>query len=146
VKKYYFFAIILFFCAIPSFAEQKIKAKQALPTPIIEQKPPEFIPPYEGSVLKLAETLGSLSFLSLLCEETQNATSSDVWRIKAQQLIETENASETRKKAFIGNFNNGFNSYSQVYHHCTPNAMLAKQRLLDEGAKLTRELSNRFGN
>ncbi len=144
MKKYYFFTLVLF-CTSHGFAEQKPKLKPA-PTPIVEQKQPEIIPPYEGAILKLAETLGSLSFLSSVCADETSTTSSDVWRIKAKQFLETEGASESRKQVFIGHFNRGFNSYSQVYHHCTPNATLAKQRLLDEGAKLTRELSNRFGN
>jgi uncharacterized protein (TIGR02301 family) len=145
MKKLFLFMLVLVSFSLPSFAEQKTKVKPA-PAPIVEQKQPEIIPPYEGAILKLAETLGSLSFLSSVCADETSTTSSDVWRIKAQQLLETEGASESRKQVFIGNFNRGFNSYAQIYHHCTPNATLAKQRLLDEGAKLTRELASRFGN
>jgi uncharacterized protein (TIGR02301 family) len=138
--------IALFICNSASFAQQKTKIKPA-PAPIIETKPAvEIIPPYEGSILKLAETLGSLSILSSICADEPSATSGDIWRAKAEQLLEIEGASQSRKQVFIGNFNRGFNSYAQVYHHCTPNAILAKQRLLDEGTKLTRELSSRFGN
>lgn len=151
MKKYWFFMVAFVCCLVsifahPSFAQQKTKIKPA-PAPIIDTKPAvENIPPYEGSILKLAETLGSLSILSSICADEPSATSGDIWRAKAEQLLETEGASQSRKQVFIGNFNRGFNSYAQVYHHCTPNAILAKQRLLDEGTKLIRELSSRFGN
>ncbi len=131
-------------CSQPSLAQKKPLQK---PAPIIEQKPVELAPPYEGSLLSLSETMGSLSFLSTLCEpQTDEATTGKVWRIKAQQLLEAEGVSEPRKRIFIGRFNAGYNSYAQIYRTCTDNAVLAKSRLLEQGAKLTSELTSRYGN
>ncbi len=137
--------LLITLCA-PGFSQQKAKPKAPPPAPPVEQKPvPEVPPPYENDLLKFATTLGSLSLLSSLCTN-DSSTSGEIWRSKAQELLNSEGASENRKKLFIASFNQGFNSYSEVYRICTPNAEFAKERLLQDGAKLGRELSNRFGN
>ena len=139
----------LFLCMVLStacFSQQKAKQKTHPPAPIIEQKPePEVVPPYEGNLLKFAETLGSLSLLSSICS-SDNSTNSETWRLKAKELLDAEGTSENRKRRFVASFNQGFNSYYEVYRVCTPNAELAKERLLSEGARLGRDLSSRFGN
>ncbi len=125
--------------------EQKAPAKTVTPAEP-EQKPADPTPPYEQLLLKLAETMGSLSFLSGLCEGSDSSTGASVWRAKAQQLLESEGTNPTRKQLFIGSFNRGFNGYGEVYRSCTPNALLAKERLIEEGAKQTREIASKFGN
>ena len=138
--------LLLVTLSTPSFCQQKTKPKAQPPAPIVEQKPaPDVLPPYETDLLKLATTLGSLSLLSSVCT-SDNSTSAAIWRSKAEELLKSEGASEHRKKLFIASFNQGFNSYLEVYHICTSNAELAKERLLKDGAKLGRELSSRFGN
>ncbi len=103
-------------------------------------------PPYEPQIIKLAEIMGSLAFLSELCGPPAGVQQSDIWRQKAQQFLNAEPMSEARKQRFAGAYNRGLQGYKLVYRSCTPNARLSVERLLSDGAKLTRELVGRFGS
>lgn len=99
-------------------------------------------PPYESDLLKLAELLGGLHYLRPLCGLTTEAQS---WRAEMQALIETEQPSEPRRARIVAAFNQGYGSYAQVYRTCTPAALAAAQRKLEEGARLTHEIVVRYG-
>ena len=129
--------------------EQKTKAAAGAPKKEVprepEPPPPEQPPPYEPQTLKLAEILGSLAFLSELCGPPDGIDDKDVWRRKAQDFMNADPMTQARRERFTGAYNRGFQSYRLVYRNCTDNARLSSQRLMDDGAKLTREIASRFG-
>lgn len=115
---------------------------------LAQQKPAPAAPapdtsaaPYERQLLRLSELLGALAFLRDLC----GANDSAEWRRRMTALIEAEGLTEARKERLAGAFNRGFRGYEQTYRSCTPNAQLIIQRYLDEGQKIVREVSNRYG-
>ena len=103
-------------------------------------------PPYEPQTLKLAEIMGSIAFLSTLCATSDGKDQGAVWRSKALEFVNAEPMSPARKERFAGAYNRGFQSYGLVYRTCTNNARLSIERLMDDGAKLTREIASRFGS
>jgi uncharacterized protein (TIGR02301 family) len=46
----------------------------------------------------------------------------------------------------VANFNRGFRDFQQTYRTCTPAANVAVRRYLDEGAKISREITARYAN
>jgi uncharacterized protein (TIGR02301 family) len=46
----------------------------------------------------------------------------------------------------IAGFNRGYHGFQQTYRTCTPAASLAIRRYLDEGAKVSRDLTARYAN
>jgi uncharacterized protein (TIGR02301 family) len=109
------------------------------PAPAPTSEPPP--PPYEPQMLRLAEIMGSLSFLRDLCGQKDG----EAWRAKMAALLEVEAKTEKRKEILAGDFNHGFRGYEMTYRTCTPAARLVIARYLDEGARLAHELTNRFG-
>lgn len=99
-------------------------------------------PPYEPQITRLAEILGALSFLRDLCGEKDG----NEWRTKMSALLDAEALSGSRRQKLTGAFNRGFRGYELTYHDCTPNARLAISRYLDEGSRLTHEITYRYGN
>jgi uncharacterized protein (TIGR02301 family) len=99
-------------------------------------------PPYDPQMTRLAEILGSLSFLRDLCGDKDG----NEWRAKMSALLEAEAQSGSRRQKLTGAFNRGFRGYELTYQHCTPNARLAISRYLDEGSRLTHEITYRYGN
>jgi uncharacterized protein (TIGR02301 family) len=98
-------------------------------------------PPYERQLLRLAEILGALSFLRDICGDNDSAE----WRRRMAALIDAEGVTEARKERLAGAYNRGFRSYETIYRACTPNAELAITRYLDEGQKIVRDVSSRYG-
>jgi uncharacterized protein (TIGR02301 family) len=98
-------------------------------------------PPYEPQLLRLSEIMGALAFLRPLC----GAADGPDWRKRMSGLIDAEANSPTRRDRLAGAFNKGYRGFALVYRSCTPSAQLAISRYLDEGGKLTRELTTRFG-
>ncbi len=99
-------------------------------------------PPYEGQLVRLSEVLGALSFLRDLCQDKDGAE----WREKMSALIEAEAPSGPRRDKYVAAFNRGFHGYELTYRACTQNAKDATARYLDEAAKISREVSYRFGS
>lgn len=98
-------------------------------------------PPYEPQLLRLSEIMGALAFLRPLC----GAGDGPDWRKRMTGLIEAEANSPARRDRLAGAFNKGYRGYALVYRTCTPSAELAIARYLDEGGKLTRDLTTRYG-
>ena len=124
--------------------QQPAPARKEVPEP--EAPPPETPPPYEPQILKLAEIMGAIAFLANLCKPPEAKEPGDVWRGKALEFLNAEPLSPARRERFAGAYNRGFQSYGVVYRTCTPNARLSIDRLMIDGAKLTREISSRFGS
>jgi uncharacterized protein (TIGR02301 family) len=101
----------------------------------------EPLPPYEPELLRLAEILGSLTYLDELCA----VSAPGGWRAKMQGLIDTEAKGNARKERLSGSYNRGFRDFERTYRFCTPNAQAAIDRFLAEGSKIAREVVNRYG-
>jgi uncharacterized protein (TIGR02301 family) len=101
---------------------------------------PELPPAYEGDMLKLAEVMGSLAFLSELC-----GASAEPWRERMARLIEAEGPSPARRDRLAGAYNAGFRGFALTYRLCTDNAREAMARLGSDGDRLARALAARFG-
>jgi uncharacterized protein (TIGR02301 family) len=137
-------ALVAAFCAVASgqaFAQQPpakpaTPAEQPAPAPAAE--PP---PPYEPQLLRLAELMGALSYLRDLC----GAHDADAFHAKMANLLEAEAKSETRKESLAGAYNNGFRGYELSYRVCTPAAREIIARFLDEAAKISTDVANRYG-
>jgi uncharacterized protein (TIGR02301 family) len=98
--------------------------------------------PFDGDLQRLAEILGSLHYLRGICGTNEGAK----WRNQMQALIDAETPSGDRRTRLIAGFNRGYNGYQQTYRSCTPAASVAIRRYIDEGAKISRDLTARYAN
>lgn len=98
--------------------------------------------PFDGDLQRLAEILGSLQYLRGIC----GAQEDQKWRNEMQALIDAEAPSGDRRKQITARFNRGYHGFEQTYRTCTPAADLAIRRYLDEGAKIARDITARYGN
>ncbi|MDP2356707.1 MAG: TIGR02301 family protein [Beijerinckiaceae bacterium] len=115
---------------------QGANAAPPLPTP----EPLESPPPYERQLLRLAEILGALAWLTELCGDRPG----DQWRQQMATLMEAEAATTRRRERLAGSYNRGFRGYSAMHRRCTPSAQLVITRFLDEGGRIARDVANRF--
>jgi uncharacterized protein (TIGR02301 family) len=97
--------------------------------------------PFERSLVRLAEILGSLHFLRNLCGEP-----GEKWRGEMEKLLEAENPDPARRAKFVASFNRGYRSFAGTYTNCTSSATEAIRRYMKEGEALTREVAARYGN
>ena len=98
--------------------------------------------PYDGDLQRLAEILGSLHYLRGIC----GANEGQKWRNEMQALIDAEAPSGERRRLIVASFNRGYRVYQQTYRTCTPAADLAIRRYLEEGAKISRDITARYAN
>jgi uncharacterized protein (TIGR02301 family) len=114
-------------------------ATQANPSP---EPAPEAPPPtYEPELLRLAELLGSLSYLTKLCGTKE----SDSWQIRMEQLLETEAPTKSRRERMAGAYNRGYLGYQPAHRTCSEGSRNAIERFLGQGQKITSDLSRRYG-
>jgi uncharacterized protein (TIGR02301 family) len=97
--------------------------------------------PFEQSLMRLAEVLGSLHYLRNLCGEAGNQ-----WRNEMEQLLASENPQAERRARFVASFNRGYRSFDGVYVTCTASATEAISRYMKEGEALSRDIATRYGN
>jgi uncharacterized protein (TIGR02301 family) len=98
--------------------------------------------PFDNDLQRLAEILGALHYLRAVC----GANEGQKWRDQMQALIETETPDGERRRKIIASFNRGYRGFEQTYRSCTPAADLAIRRYLEEGAKISREITARYAN
>jgi uncharacterized protein (TIGR02301 family) len=98
--------------------------------------------PFDADLQRLAEILGSLQYLRTVCGPNEGQK----WRDEMQALIDAEAPSGDRRRLIVARFNRGYRGFEQTYRTCTPAADLAIRRYLDEGAKIAREITARYGN
>lgn len=98
-------------------------------------------PAYQARLDRLAELMGTLSYLRDLCGDGDGAQ----WRDRMQTLLAAEGTSPDRRDRLAGSFNRGFADYRLTYRSCTPAAGLVIARALTEGAKLAAAVSTQFG-
>jgi uncharacterized protein (TIGR02301 family) len=88
--------------------------------------------PYDAQLLRLAEILGALHYLRELCGANEGQT----WREQMHAIVASEGTSALRRAKLVESFNRGYRGYSRTYRSCTPPALTAIQRFLDEGAAI----------
>ncbi|MBB5046730.1 uncharacterized protein (TIGR02301 family) [Rhodopseudomonas rhenobacensis] len=98
--------------------------------------------PFDGDLQRLAEILGALHYLRGIC----GANEGTKWRNEMQALVDAETPSGERRTKMIAGFNRGYNGFQQTYRTCTPAADIAIRRYLEEGSKISRDLTARYAN
>lgn len=98
--------------------------------------------PYDGNLQRLAEIMGALHYLRGLC----GANDGQKWRIEVQALIDAEAPTGERRARMIASFNRGYRGFQQSYRTCTPAADIVIRRYLEEGSRIAREVTARYGN
>jgi uncharacterized protein (TIGR02301 family) len=98
--------------------------------------------PYDHDLQRLSEILGALHFLRGICGTNEGQK----WRNEAQALIDAEAPVGDRHDQMIAGFNRGYRSFAQSYRTCTPAAVVATRRYLEEGASIAREVTARYAN
>lgn len=98
--------------------------------------------PFDGDLQRLSEILGALHYLRDLC----GAKEGQKWRNEMQALIEAETSAGERRTRIVASFNRGYRSFQQTYRTCTPAADFAIRRYLEEGSKISREITARYAN
>ena len=106
--------------------------------PAVAEKPA----PYDPKLLRLAEILGSVSYLRNLCKGDEPE-----WREMMLELLGEETANEPQRAArMTAAFNRGYRSFAATYVKCTEQAIAAEEADRAEGATLATEITARFGN
>lgn len=98
--------------------------------------------PFDGDLQRLAEILGTLHYLRGVCGTNEGQK----WRGEMQALVDAETPSGERRSRMIASFNRGYNGFQQTYRTCTPAATVAIRRYLDEGSRISRDLTARYAN
>ncbi len=98
--------------------------------------------PYDRDLRRLAEILGALHYLRGLC----GANEGGKWRNEMQALLDAETPSGERRDRLTASFNRGYRGFQQTYRTCTPAADLVIRRYLEEGSKISREITARYAN
>jgi uncharacterized protein (TIGR02301 family) len=98
--------------------------------------------PFDGDLQRLAEILGTLHYLRGICGNNEG----NKWRNQMQALVDAETPTGERRARMIAGFNRGYNGFQQTYRTCTPAALVAIRRYVDEGAKISRDLTARYAN
>jgi uncharacterized protein (TIGR02301 family) len=107
-------------------------------------QPLETPAPYERPLLRLAEILGALAWLTQVCGEPAPDRAGGEWRARMLALLETEGASPARRDRLAGAYNRGFRGYEASHRTCTPNGRLAVRRFLEEGSRIARDVANQY--
>jgi uncharacterized protein (TIGR02301 family) len=133
------------------FPEQQQQQQPAQPRPQVRAPvqapaPPPPVSdapaPFDGDLQRLAEILGTLHYLRNICGTNEGQK----WRAEMQALVDAETPSGERRTRMIASFNRGYNGFQQTYRTCTPAATVAIKRYLDEGSKISRDLTARYAN
>ena len=95
----------------------------------------------EGELQRLAEILGALHYLRGIC-----GSDGTKWRNDMQALLDAEAQTGDRRTRMVASFNRGYRGFQQSYRTCTPAADLAIRRYLQEGAKISRDITARYSN
>jgi uncharacterized protein (TIGR02301 family) len=98
--------------------------------------------PFDGDLQRLAEILGTLHYLRGICGSNEGLK----WRNQMQALIDAETPTGERRARMVAGFNRGYNGFQQTYRTCTPAATVAIRRYIEEGSKISRDLTARYAN
>ncbi len=98
--------------------------------------------PFDAELQRLAEILGTLHYLRGVCGTNEGQK----WRAEMQALIDAETPSGDRRSRMVAAFNRGYNGFQQTYRTCTPAGRVAIRRYLEEGSKISKNLTSRYAN
>lgn len=98
--------------------------------------------PFDAELQRLAEILGTLHYLRGICGTNEGQK----WRAEMQALIDAETPSGDRRSRMVAAFNRGYNGFQQTYRTCTPAGRVAIRRYLEEGSKISKNLTSRYAN
>jgi uncharacterized protein (TIGR02301 family) len=98
--------------------------------------------PFDGELQRMSEILGALHYLRGICGNNEG----NKWRSEMQALVDAETPSGERRARMIAAFNRGYNGFQQTYRSCTPAANTAIRRHVEEGARISRDLTARYAN
>lgn len=101
----------------------------------------EPVAPYDDKLLRVSEILGAIHYLRALC----GAQEGNKWRDIMAKIVETEKPGPNRRARLIASFNRGYRSFSATYADCTPSALLASERYMEEAIALTSQITARYG-
>ena len=101
----------------------------------------EPIAPYDDKLLRLSEILGAVHYLRNLC----GAKEGNKWRDTMNAILVSEEPTPKRRARLIAHFNRGYRTFYGSYSNCTPSALLAVERYMEEGALLSKQITNRYG-
>jgi uncharacterized protein (TIGR02301 family) len=88
--------------------------------------------PYDAQVYRLSEILGAIHYLRELC----SADEGQLWREQMRQLVSAEGTSALRRAKLVDSFNKGYRGYARTYRTCTPPALSAIERFMQQGAEI----------
>lgn len=97
--------------------------------------------PYEAQLLRLSEILGAVHYLRRLCDSEEG----NLWRDEMVGILDAESPNPIRRARIVDRFNRGFDSFRSVYRTCTPAAITAIDRYMEEGARIARDITARYG-
>jgi uncharacterized protein (TIGR02301 family) len=97
---------------------------------------------FETELERLSEILGALHYLRPLCGVNEGPK----WRNEMRALLDAEAQAPERRTKLMASFNRGYTGFQQTYRSCTEAADLAIRRYLDEGTKISREITARYTN
>jgi uncharacterized protein (TIGR02301 family) len=126
---------------VPALAGSASAQAAPAPAPPVPAPAAPLAPPYDDQLLRLAEILGALHYLRPLCGSDEGA----LWRDQMQALIDAEQPVDFRKARFVDRFNRGYQSYRAVYRTCTAGAVETVDRYLQEGERISRDVTARYG-
>src|SRR3979411_1878512 len=98
--------------------------------------------PFDGDLQRLAEILGTLHYLRGICGTNEGPK----WRNEMQARIPAEPPWGDRRARLIAGFNRGYNGFQQTCRTCTPAASVAIRRYIEEGSRISRDLTARYAN
>lgn len=132
-------ALLLVALAASPAAAQKVLTVPEGAAPVAPAAPSA--PPYDDGLLRLSEILGAIHYLRELC----GAGEAGLWRDQMQALIDSEQPDPDRRARFVDRFNRGYQTFRTVYVTCTPAATVAINRYVEEGRKIARDITARYG-
>ena len=100
------------------------------------------VAPFDGDLARLSEILGALHYLRGIC----NSKEGQKWRQQMEALVEAEAPAGDRRQRMVASFNRGYRGFQQTYRSCTPAADIAIRRYLEEGARISRDITARYAN
>jgi uncharacterized protein (TIGR02301 family) len=131
--------VLALLVALPVVAQQP---RRTAPAPAPKEEPAPEPPPaaYEPELLRLAEILGTLGYMTELCAQPD----SDTWPRRIAQLIEAEGTTVQRKERLAGAYNRGYVGHQPAHRICTDRSRIVIDRMIAQGQKLTREIAGRY--
>ena len=126
-------ALLVALLATPSVAQEG--------EPELAPSVPSAPPAFEPQLVRLMEVLGSIEVLRGLC-----GNETGEWRQRASAIIEAEGSvSEPFRRRMIAAYNRGNRAFG-AYTACTPSAIYAIERYMDEGETIARDVLVRYGD